>query len=98
MLGFMAEAAYTFTERDISSGDRFLLYTDGILEASNEADEFFGEERLLEKMEKARTVGAEDFANSLLHDLGCWAGHDRGRSQDDDLTLLVVDVRSCTSE
>ncbi len=98
ILGFQAEAAYTFTERETSPGDRFLLYTDGVLEAANEAGEFFGEERLLKEMEEARTVGAEDFATSLLHDVGSWAGYGRGRPQDDDLTLLIVDCRSRASE
>ena len=93
MLGFMAQAGYSFTEREISPGDRFLLYTDGALEASNEADEFFGQERLRKKMEGARTVGVEEFATSLLDDLGRWAGHDRGRPQEDDVTVLVVDCR-----
>ncbi len=93
MLGFMPQAGYSFTEREISPGDRFLLYTDGALEATNGADEFFGKERLLKKMEDARRAGVEDFATSLLDDLGRWAGHDRGRPQEDDVTVLVVDCR-----
>jgi phosphoserine phosphatase RsbU/P len=46
LLGIMPRAAYTFAERPLASGDRFLLYTDGLVEAANEQDEFFGEDRV----------------------------------------------------
>lgn len=98
MLGFLPQAAYTFTEKQIGSGDRFLLYTDGVLEASNEADEFFGKDELQKRIVGARNIGAEEFASSLLHGVGSWAGHDRGRPQQDDLTLLVIDCLSCAKK
>ncbi len=97
MLGFAAGAVYTFTERAIGSADRFLLYTDGVLEARSEADEFFGQERLVTTLQLARTAGAEAVASSVLDDVGRWAGYDCGRPQEDDLTVLVVDCRSDAS-
>jgi len=93
MLGFLSRSEYSYTEREIGSNDRFLLYTDGALEAANAAEEFFGEARLMNQLRQARGESADDCAASLLHDVGRWAGHGAGRSQEDDLTLLVVDCR-----
>jgi hypothetical protein len=35
---------------------------------------------------------ADRFADSLLHDLAAWSGRKAGRAQEDDLTLIVVDI------
>ena len=40
------------------------------------------------------TAGAEDVVSSVVHGVGRWVGRGRGRPQEDDLTVLVVDCRS----
>ncbi len=42
MLGLFPEAEYSSVEIKIGRGDRCLLYTDGVFEASNAAREEFG--------------------------------------------------------
>jgi sigma-B regulation protein RsbU (phosphoserine phosphatase) len=42
MLGLFPEATYSSVEIRIASGDRCLLYTDGVFEATNTAREEFG--------------------------------------------------------
>jgi hypothetical protein len=39
-------------------------------------------------------AGAEDVASSVLREVGRWAGYDRGRFQEEKLTVSVVDCRS----
>lgn len=92
-LGLRASARYQCLERAVAAGDRLLLYTDGLLEAMNEGQEQYGEERVRAAMEESADSDAETCATALLDGLARWAGHDRGRSPEDDLTLVVVDVR-----
>jgi sigma-B regulation protein RsbU (phosphoserine phosphatase) len=78
------------TERKLIPGSRFLLYTDGLVEASNATEQFFGEERVREALEQARELTAEQSATLLVDRVKRWTG--TGRRQQDDLTLIVVDV------
>lgn len=92
LLGIMPQALYTSCERLLSPGDRFLLYTDGLLEAANTADEFFGGARVHQMLEETKHLGVEDSAISLLDGLRRFAGYDRGRMQEDDLTVIVLEI------
>lgn len=42
-----------------SPGDGLLLYTDGVSEAANAAEELYGEERLLETLARINASGGE---------------------------------------
>src|SRR6188472_1272462 len=46
LLGFSERAPYCEVEQPLRAADRFLLYTDGLIEAANETDDLFGLERL----------------------------------------------------
>jgi sigma-B regulation protein RsbU (phosphoserine phosphatase) len=92
VLGLMPQAAYTFVERQIGGGDRFLLYTDGLIEATNSAGEPFGEERLQNFLRASADLSADQVASAAMDHLGRWVGYSAGRSQEDDLTILVVDL------
>jgi len=48
VLGFLANAEYIQREIPFEQGDVFVAYTDGITEAMNEAEEEFGEQRLID--------------------------------------------------
>ena len=70
----------------IEPGDRFLLYTDGLVEARNAAGELFGEESLANLLKATAAISAADAAAEIIAETQRWA-----RSQDDDLTVLVCD-------
>lgn len=57
-LGLAPDATFEEMEIPVAPGDRFLLYTDGVIEASNRAKEQFGEERLREIMIASRHAAA----------------------------------------
>ncbi|GAB6040829.1 PP2C family protein-serine/threonine phosphatase [Endothiovibrio diazotrophicus] len=61
---------------------RLLLYTDGVIEARNEAGEIFGEERLLAALESE-----EDAVERVRHHLETFRGD---ASQTDDITLVEL--------
>ncbi len=86
-LGLMEAARYEELQQPLDGGDRFLLYTDGLVEAANAAGEFFGLERV-----KAAIVGGaartpDALADALLEALATWSGLPAA----DDLTLVLVD-------
>ena len=97
MLGLFPDAAYSYVEISVHAGDRFLLYTDGVFEASNTAQEEFGKSRCKELLDLRRDVSAADFADALLGHIASFSGHNSGRAQEDDITLLVLDFRHATS-
>jgi phosphoserine phosphatase RsbU/P len=91
MLGMFPEAAYSSVEIRVSPGDRCLLYTDGLFEAKNVAQEEFGKARCKQFLETQLGMPAARFANALLDKIAGFSGHNSTRAQEDDITLLVLD-------
>jgi len=93
MLGMFPEAAYSTVEIGLSHGDRCLLYTDGLLEAKNAAQEEFGKSRCKEFLETQLHIPADRFAHALLDNIAGFSGNNSARAQEDDITLLVLDFQ-----
>ena len=93
MLGMFPEATYSSVEIRVGPGDRCLLYTDGVFEAKNAAQEEFGKSRCKEFLETQRDIPAARFANALLDRVADFSGHNSARAQEDDITLLVLDFQ-----
>jgi hypothetical protein len=79
MLGMFPEAAYSSVEIRICPGDRCLVYTDGVFEAKNAAQEEFGKSRCKEFLETQRDIPAARFANALLDNIASFSGHNSAR-------------------
>jgi serine phosphatase RsbU (regulator of sigma subunit) len=88
MLGPFPDAAYESTNHDINPGDRIVMYTDGIVEATKGEGEQFGEARLESHLAESEILEAREFADDLLNKVADWEGRERG----DDLTLIVIDI------
>ncbi len=97
MLGMFPEAAYSSVEIRVGPGDRCLLYTDGVFEAKNAAQEEFGKPRCKKFLEAQRDIPAARFANALIDSIARFSGHNSGRAQEDDITLLVLDFQNETA-
>jgi sigma-B regulation protein RsbU (phosphoserine phosphatase) len=69
----------------LSAGDRLLLYTDGVTEATNRRDEFFGMDRLEEVVRENHTLPAEGLVRAVRRALDEFS---EGRVLDDDTTLV----------
>jgi sigma-B regulation protein RsbU (phosphoserine phosphatase) len=100
MLGLLPAAEFGTHRQPFASGDRLLLYTDGLSEATSVTaaatapatanEEMFGDERFPAIVrEHASRPGAE-LADIILADLTRWSGRVTGF--DDDVTLVIVDV------
>jgi len=86
ILAVFDHATYSTTARRLQPGDRLLLYTDGILEASNASGEFFGPEAVGTLLRQTAGIAPSDAADRIISAVQEWAV-----SQDDDLTVLVCD-------
>lgn len=91
VMGQFEEATYDSLQIPIEAGDRFVLYTDGIPETNNPAQEEFGTDRLMKFMETNNKLKAGPFADALLLELARWLEQPPGEGHKDDISLLTVD-------
>ena len=90
VLGMFPEATYEALQLPFESGDCFVLYTDGVLEAANRAQEQYGADRFLRFMENHIMLRADQFADAFLREISCWSEQSLAQGQQDDITLLVI--------
>jgi sigma-B regulation protein RsbU (phosphoserine phosphatase) len=89
-VGLVPQTQFSLEYRNLTPGDRIVLYTDGVTEAQNGAGEFFGRKRLRETVQSAG-----DAESGVLHDRirNAILDFTAGAPQSDDMTLLVVEYR-----
>jgi phosphoserine phosphatase RsbU/P len=87
VLGIKDEVSYAKAEIDLHPGDWLLLYSDGISEAMNDADEEFGEERLMEIVERHRDHSASALLDKIIAAVNLHTGN---TSQHDDMTIILL--------
>jgi sigma-B regulation protein RsbU (phosphoserine phosphatase) len=86
LLAAAEDAHYTEKSVGMETGDRLLLYTDGLLEARDAGGRMFGEELLFSALKKSAGLSPADAVQRIIAEVQQWA-----KSQDDDLTALVCD-------
>ena len=89
VLGLFEEWDCSIGERQLRSGDLFVLYTDGVTESFNEAGEEFGEGRLVEALLGRRGLPSQAMLASIVGDVRTFSP----REQHDDITLIVARCR-----
>jgi sigma-B regulation protein RsbU (phosphoserine phosphatase) len=93
MLGIFPEGAYKSLTATLNSGDRFILYTDGIPEAPSASGEEFGMERFKDFLQQNSGHSTQELCDLLIQQLTAWCGNS-ANEQHDDLTLIVVDYKA----
>lgn len=88
LLAASAAAEYSDRTLPLEVGDRLLLYTDGLVEARDTEGKLFGDESLMAALRETRGMTPNEAADRLIASAQNW-----GRSQEDDLTVLVCDYR-----
>jgi sigma-B regulation protein RsbU (phosphoserine phosphatase) len=85
ILGIMPFASYESKDFAVGHGDRFLLYTDGVLEADQHGEEF-GPERV--KRILFQPLSADMLCASLSSEVRAWSNDVAG----DDITIVAVNI------
>jgi phosphoserine phosphatase RsbU/P len=71
----------------LQPGDAFVLFSDGVSEAMNTADDFYGEERLLATLARIGDATPAEIVTGVLADVRAFAA---GAKQSDDITVLAA--------
>jgi len=90
LLGIMPEAAYSAGTLQLQPGDILVLYSDGVTEARDSADEEFGEARLMEFLTESSAMRPEEMVEALIQRVHDFSS--RGKPSDD---VTVVVMRRC---
>lgn len=91
VLAGMSGLHYRQYELQMQPGDRIFLYTDGITEAANPANELYGNDRLLQYLNRHAAEPLQSVVCGLTADVHAFAG---AAEQSDDMTMLVMDYIS----
>jgi serine phosphatase RsbU (regulator of sigma subunit) len=87
ILGILPGARYESGEVTLSPGDLVALYTDGVTEGADAANEMWGEARLEALLKSAAPSSARDIATRIVREVRTFEGE---RGPADDITVLVA--------
>jgi sigma-B regulation protein RsbU (phosphoserine phosphatase) len=87
IVGIMPGALYDESSVNINPGELLILFSDGITEAMNSADEEFGDTRLTDIVLKNRNEAAEDIIDLILKEVKLYTG---SSPQMDDMTVVII--------
>jgi serine phosphatase RsbU (regulator of sigma subunit) len=89
-VGLLPGAEYEVAECKLASGDKLVVYSDGVTEAQNSAGEFFGRKRLRQIVTASSRSSCRSLHDAIQEGVALFT---EGAPQSDDITLLVVEYR-----
>jgi sigma-B regulation protein RsbU (phosphoserine phosphatase) len=81
--------AYVSARVQLQPGDLLIIFTDGVVEAVNDSDAEYGEERLLANVQSVPLESSDATLKRIMADVNAFVGPAR---QHDDITCLVLRV------
>ena len=79
---------------ELAPGDRVVLYTDGVVEAMNEKNEEFGDERFRALVQASDDCSSRDFVEALVRELDAHRG---SAPPHDDITVVTFRLATETA-
>jgi sigma-B regulation protein RsbU (phosphoserine phosphatase) len=90
LFGVIPDPDYPVCDLPIHPGDRFLLYTDGVIEPENASGDCFGDRKLEQVVRNNQSRPPSELSDQLLSEIRIW--QPASLDQQDDITLIVIDV------
>ncbi len=90
-LGLYSGMPYRAHSVDCHTGDKLLMYTDGVSEAMNKANELYGEERLEMVANRIAALPPKGIVEAVREDVDRFAD---GAEQADDITIMLLEIGS----
>ncbi|MBQ7796418.1 MAG: SpoIIE family protein phosphatase [Lachnospiraceae bacterium] len=89
VFGMMEDMPYREQKTTLMPGDKFYLYTDGVTEAFNDKEELFGDDRLVETLNRHMDIAGEPdrLLDTMYEELHTFAN---GADQSDDITMVYL--------
>ena len=89
-VGLLPQADFVMEQRQLAPGDRLVLYTDGVTEAQNVRNEFFGGKRLRELAASHASDSGATLHQAILGAVNTFVD---SAPQADDITLVVIEYQ-----
>ncbi len=86
-LGLISPMTYHEAELTLEPGDMLVAFSDGLTESENSFEEEFGEERLIEAIQRVQGYSLERLVNEIYRSIEEWTG---SKEPQDDMTLIVA--------
>ena len=87
ILGILPDAEFVSESVTLEHGDVLVAFSDGITETQNEAEEEYGDDRLIETVHECRAENAEHIREAIHESVETFMGD---APQFDDVTLTVL--------
>lgn len=94
VVGLLDYAGYAQETMTLEPGDVIVIYSDGVTEAWNSAEEDFGEARLLEVIQRAANKDMPGLVDEIISAVRSFAA---GAVQNDDITVMAIRYLGSTS-
>ena len=95
VLAGMDGIKYRQNELQLTPGDQIFLYTDGVTEATDKNNQLYGEERLLETVNRNIVMDTRKLCEAVKADVDKFVGE---APQFDDITMLSVEIQYIRGE
>jgi sigma-B regulation protein RsbU (phosphoserine phosphatase) len=95
VVGLLPQFPYRQSTTALKAGDLLIIYTDGVSEAMNPADEEWGEQRLMEAVQRCDGLCAAETIEQVIRAADDFASSNK---QHDDMTLVVMRVHSTSRD
>jgi sigma-B regulation protein RsbU (phosphoserine phosphatase) len=89
-LGIFPLATYSSVQIPLGEDTWILVYTDGVSESANPAEEEFGTNRFREFIPACRSGSADQFADKLVAELSAWVAASPGTEAADDVSFVAL--------
>jgi len=86
-LGIQSDARFGDSVVKLEAGDWLAIFTDGLVEASNDREEEYGEQRLISAMQAGAALPPQQVLSHVMVDLDAFIGD---APQHDDVTCMLV--------
>ena len=90
VLGIFSETPFFLSEESLTlqSGDRLVLYTDGLTDTTSPEGHFYGLDRLIQQLHTCCKMFPADLCSAIFSDL---KEYQSSSEQFDDMTMLVME-------
>ena len=87
LLGCIEDSEYDEEEILFEKGSTLVIFSDGITEAMNEAEEEYGDERLENILMDNIKESSQEIIKNIINDVKLYVGNNR---QSDDITIMII--------